>query len=91
MDTVTYVPRESMASGLPFVHTVTSGRLRANSSAAMLAARYAGRTVAVDPRIAQEDSSLAVSQGNVIATVVQAETVAADKIPVAANISNSTL
>jgi phage baseplate assembly protein W len=56
-------------------------------TAGLLAARYAQQTVAADSRIVQVDSSTATVQGDVIATVVQAETVVGTKVPVATTLN----
>jgi phage baseplate assembly protein W len=55
----------------------------------MLAARYANQTVSADSRIAQVTDSTATVSGNVIATVVQAETIAGTKVPINTTVSNS--
>lgn len=56
-------------------------------TAGMLAARYAKQTVSADSRIARVDSSTATITGDVLATVVQAETVAGTKLPVSTTTS----
>jgi hypothetical protein len=60
-------------------------------TAGLLAARYAKQTVAADSRIAQVDDSTATVIGDVIATVVQAETIAGTKVPINATVSSSAL
>lgn len=51
-------------------------------TAGLLAARYAKQTVAADSRISSVQSSTATVSGNVIATVVEAETVVGTKVPI---------
>jgi phage baseplate assembly protein W len=60
-------------------------------TAGLLAARYAKQTVSADSRIAQVDSSTATVTGDVIATVVLAETIAGTTVPINTTTSNSAL
>jgi phage baseplate assembly protein W len=58
-------------------------------TAGMLAARYAKQTVSADSRISSVTSSIATVSGTVIATVVEAETIAGTKVPIDTTVSNS--
>jgi len=58
-------------------------------TAGMLAARYAKQTVSADSRISSVSSSVATVSGTVIATVVEAETIAGTKVPIDTTVSNS--